>query len=274
MMKTMSELCEMICLPKEVTDRVIAFDSEFDYEVAETAMNLLFSRETWVEGRNNLKEILGSDDHGFKILTCMLHCMGRSYEMYLDKGISERIFIDSMKCFTRFIQEHKVSYGEYAFDRDWWTARQIALQLFRIGELEYEFKEQNEEKVISLHIPSDAKLTVENCRKSYEESREFTDRYFPEYRNQPYVCNSWLLSKQLIKLLPDTSNILRFQQQFDIMRECEGDGEELEWVFKRKDIPYTELPENTTLQKNMKKFLLEGGKIGLAYGVLKEQPWC
>ena len=34
-----------------------------------------------------------------------------------------------------------------------------------------------------------------------------------------------------------------------------------------ENLPREQLPENTTLQRNMKKYLIEGGKLGSAYGV-------
>ena len=47
--------------------------------------------------------MLGDDPDGLKILTCMLHCAEKSYDMYKNKGIIDKIFADPMKCFTRFI---------------------------------------------------------------------------------------------------------------------------------------------------------------------------
>ena len=42
----------------------------------------------------------------------------------------------------------------------------------------------------------------------------------------------------------------------------------LTWVYKRPDIPLADLPESTTLQRNLKKYLLAGGRIGEAAGIL------
>lgn len=43
----------------------------------------------------------------------------------------------------------------------------------------------------------------------------------------------------------------------------------MEWVFKRRDIPLEDLPEETSLQKNMKAHLLSGGWVGEGMGCLK-----
>lgn len=64
-----------------------------------------------------------------------------------------------------------------------------------------------------------------------------------------------------------------FQSGFDLVKVDEDATEYLIWVYKQKDMPYEDLPENTSLQKNMKTFLLNGGKIGEALGILKNNPW-
>ena len=36
---------------------------------------------------------------------------------YQKAGISEQMFADTMKCFPRFVREHKECFGDYGFDR-------------------------------------------------------------------------------------------------------------------------------------------------------------
>ena len=42
----------------------------------------------------------------------------------------------------------------------------------------------------------------------------------------------------------------------------------MDWIYGSKDIPIEELPEKTSLQKNVKEFLKQGGKIGCPSGEL------
>lgn len=65
-----------------------------------------------------------------KILCCMLKAAAISLEKYREQEIEDRVFNDTMKCFTRFVEEHKVSYGIYGFDRDFWTGRQLPSSFF------------------------------------------------------------------------------------------------------------------------------------------------
>lgn len=145
-MINIKEICEIINLQENIRKQVIKFDKGFDYFNIEKIIDKFQDRNTREEGRLQLKNILGEDKDGIKILTCMLHCATESYKKYEQLGVSYKIFADTMKCFTRFINEHYESYGYYAFDRDWWTARQISLQLFRIGELEYELGVEGEKR--------------------------------------------------------------------------------------------------------------------------------
>lgn len=269
-MKNITELCKKINIPEEVTAQVIAFDVQFDDKPVKAAMEKLFHRDSWNEGLKEIQAYLGEDPEGFKILACMLRCGLKTWENYEKQGISEQIFIDTMKCFSRFMGEHKEGYGNYAFDREWWTSRQIAGQLLRIGELEYEMRPDQEDRCIDLHIPSDAKLERDNLLESLCRAREFFKEKYPDFGAAKMCCCSWLLSPTLKELLPATSRILGFQELFtiEILGTAE-DSEFMTWVFKRPDIAFEDLPENTSLQREMKKYLLSGRKLADAKGTIK-----
>lgn len=189
------------------------------------------------------------------------------------KRISEEIYIETMKCFSRFVREHKVSYGVYGFDRGFWTPHQIEGKLFRIGELEYQI--DDEEKVISIHIPSDADLSDDLVDASYAEQKQFFAENFPETAGWPGMCESWLLSPALKELLPSDSRILAFAARFEITQTNPDATDYLEWVYKiasgqQKSAELENLREDTSLQRRMKDFLRAGGKVGIAWGFWKE----
>ncbi|MBR3505165.1 MAG: family 20 glycosylhydrolase [Clostridia bacterium] len=192
------------------------------------------------------------------------------------KDIPEDIWLATMRCFTRFVNEHFASTGKYAFDRGFWTTRQIAARIFRIGELEYELRETDDPtlpRVISLHIPSDAHMTADRLNESVAGARRFLKEHFPDWAGLPMRCGSWLLSPALRPLLDADSNILRFQRAFDIDTEERDSDGVLQWVFKlsgerQEGVDLSALPEDTTLQRRMKKSLLAGEKIGSAAGFL------
>ena len=188
-------------------------------------------------------------------------------------GIPQEIWLDTMRCFTRFVREHHRSLGYDGFDRGFWTTRQISARLFRIGQLEYELLEKNGERVIGLHIPSDTHMDMALLDASVEEARAFLRTYFPDWAELPMECETWLLSPVLVPMLSPASHILRFQKAFDIVSVDLEPMDVLEWVFRlteaqQKITPLESLPEDTSLQRSLKAFLLSGGKVGVAKGTL------
>ena len=223
-----------------------------------------------------LRDLVQPDRDGFGILCCMLRAALYTRSKYEQLGIGQDIFKATMECFPRFVREHHASYGRYGFDRDFWTIRQLSLRLFRIGELEFELADQPDDlpssasgpRVINVHIPSDARLEQERCIHSWKCASRFIQKFFPDWVGLPVMCSSWLLSPALGELLPDTSHILQFQQLFDIVETDPMADDWREWVFQRNQAPIGELPEHTSLQRNMKAYLLKGGQIGVGVGVL------
>lgn len=268
-MKNIQELCKKINLQDEITELVVAFDEAFDYGSIQSSMDKLFYRTTWNEGRAEIKKTFGEDERGIKILAVMLRCAMKTWDRLIALGMEESILVETMKCFTRFVDEHMESYGSYAFDRDFWTARQASGNLFRIGELEYELID-GEKKEIGIHIPSDVRLKREIMADSYQKAKACMKEFFPEYENADMVCESWLLSPSLKEVLSEESNIIKFQNEFRVEKVDYENNDYMEWVFKRPDLALEDLPEDTSLQRNLKKFLLNGGKVGEAIGILKE----
>lgn len=227
---------------------------------------------------HTLKSALGNDTDGMRMLYWMLYAAGQyTFPEYCRMSISGTVFDDTMACFSRFVGEHQVSYGRYGFDRDFWTYRELSARLFRLGALEFELAYEADDvpaiagmpRIINMHIPSDAPLTPEQCDASIAHSRSFLAQYFPDWANLPYWCESWLLSPALETLLPERSHILAFQHRFDIRQTNPDAPDWREWVFQRCAAPIPDLPEHTSLQRNMKRFLLAGGKVGIGIGCLR-----
>ena len=74
----------------------------------------------------------------------------------------------------------------------------------------------------------------------------------------------------LRELLPEGSNILRFQRRFDILRVDENSPAALEWIFPDPKVKPEDFPEDTRLRRAAKRYLLSGGRIGWTLGKLRE----
>ena len=258
------QLLKAIDLPPQV-ERIMEQRYLQAQRLREQAMAL--THETAFQAYQELAELLRNDDMG--MLACQLLAAAGAHSRWAELGIPENVFLDTMKCFSRFLRETRVRLGRDCFDRGWWTWRQLSMQLFRLGTLEYELLPQC--GLVSVHIPSDANLSLEAVDASLETARDFLGKFYPAYAGADFVCESWLLSPELTPFLPVGSRILGFQQRFSLHETDAEPMDCLEWLFRvPEDTPLECLPETTTLQREVKKHLLSGGKIGTAMGVLKE----
>ena len=194
---TIRELCDLIELQEVIKERVLAFSEEFDFSAVEKILEDFRDYKKMKSARLELQEILGEDENRIKILTCMLRASANLYDVYKENGISDEVYVETMKCYTRFISETYRMTGKHYFDRYWWTARQAGGHLYRIGELEYELKRLDDKQVIDIHIPSDADFSPKAVDESLRMTKEFLRMYYPEMSVCDFTCDSWLLLNSL-----------------------------------------------------------------------------
>ncbi len=262
-------LIHLLGFCEEATARIQRIDASFNPTELQPLCSLLYDEKTADAGVQRLSDALSPDEDGMKILVCMLHCCLTTYEQYRACGISEQIFLDTMKFLSRFVNDQVLKYGRCVFTWAWWFHRQLGLREFRIGTLEYELCSAEGDRTISIHIPGDANLERTQLHRSVCDARAFLEKYFPLYRAADMFCDSWLLSPALHQVLPPSSRILGFQREFEILDWNKDSPFFLEWIYPDKTARVADLPENTSLQRNVKRFLLDGGKIGWAKGKLK-----
>ncbi len=263
-----NKLCEDIKLQRIMYNQVITFIKAYNFTNIEEIIEELCNPVTGFSAYEKLNDLFNSNST--KILAVYLVCATRVRKKYEKLGIENQVFVDTMKCFVRFIDECKEKTGEYAFDRAYWTYRQLSMVVFRIKELEYEFKNVDGDRFIKIHIPSDAKFDKENVDISIKEAKKFINNYFKDFRNCRFICNSWLLSLKLRELLNVDSNILSFQNRFEIVKQDVEAKDFIQWLFQTSiNTDISLLKENTSLQKKVKNLLLQGENIGSGEGVLK-----
>lgn len=84
---------------------------------------------------------------------------------------------------------------------------------------------------------------------------KFFAKHYPSVIDVEYRCHSWLLDGQLKSMLGHNSDIINFQNRFEIFDEGKADTEFIEWLYNTKSTNYSTLPENTSLQLNVKENL-------------------
>ena len=268
--------CEYYRIPTEFAKQVLEFSEGFDFGKAGTSLDKLFSPATWDEGVKELEAAIGEDSNGAGMLACVLACDSRSKEAYRRLGLSEEMRMKTLECLPRFLEEFRTVFGTYEFCVGFWVPRHLSGWLLRIGELEYEriISEDEHERhyIISVHIPSDADIAPANVRASFLKMRELMHKKFPEFESADIMCESWLMAPELRTMLPQGSNILAFQDLFETTSgeyDAESTIEVVEYVFRRRTTEYEALPEETSLQRSLKRYLLSGSYIGEATGRIR-----
>ncbi len=224
----------------------------------------------------NIDELFGEDCHPFITNILLLS----SYKKHLYN--IEKYKLDKQQCniHKKRVKEaltndiYQRNYNGIRISQMLWGTYFINLRLIEVGRLQYEFCKNNpmtnkEELCIKIHIPSDKKLDSTEVKKSLNESKNLIKRYF-KLDNPKYYCDSWLLSNQIRDLLPQDSNIAKFQDMFDIKETEECIDNILNFVYNiRNSDNYNKLAEDTSLQRKIKKYILEGKSIKGGIGILK-----
>lgn len=149
-----------------------------------------------------------------------------------------------------------------------WGLYFIRIKLIKVGRLQYELSKGD----IKLHIFGGTKLNYDDVLSSLRKSKFYIHKYF-KIDKYEYYCNSWILSKEILKLVGGDSNIAKFQSLFEITEGEECLKDVLNHVYGISSIDdFNNLTELTSLQKEVKRELLNGTKFYLGCGKLKKMP--
>ena len=282
----MKKLCVDLNFTPEITHRIVTHIKNMDLAQFEPHFSGLFSLATGAESTKEISALCKTDedptgDDGFKALAIYLAAAQHTHKIYADLGIDDSIYLATIGAFNLFVNEFKKSFGYYGFDRDFWIYRQLSASLFRLGVLEFEILTLPKDvrpvgtimggsPVLSVHIPSNTIMTREALDASYRMAREFFAKHFPNFKYQCVYCSTWLLSPVLKQVLKLGSRILEFQSDYEITYVNLETNATLKWIYKKDYEDYTQLPEETSLMRDIKQIVLNGGKLGYASGYVRD----
>ncbi|MBP1964118.1 acyltransferase domain-containing protein [Paenibacillus aceris] len=127
-----------------------------------------------------------------------------------------------------------------------------------------------DDTMLEIHIPRDTSFDMETIKDTYRQAKEFYATYFPEVEYKGMVCHTWLFTPQLREMLPPSSNIVKFQQQFYLYPTA-GSVRFL-WNFVFNEL--TEVKDakpDTSLRKKVLNYLEEDKEIFDMNGIFLEQ---
>lgn len=235
-----------------------------------------------IEALKELSALTGVHEYALNMLHFLSLCP-KLRERYKERGLSDKLFVDTMRDLCFKVKECKIVYGIwgtfvptwyprffYGFDRFFFSR----LQLEPVP-LKYDCTINGKEykagaKALNVHIPrTETPLNHDEVIASYHEAAEFFKDYFKD-DSVLIVCNSWLLNPQHDKMLKPGSNMLLFAHDFTTVYEgIYNDGAGLWRTF---DCQFTgdidALPTDTTLRRAYVECLKRGEKLMYAYGVI------
>lgn len=155
--------------------------------------------------------------------------------------------------------------------------------LIQIGRLQYEIGAKNFDKLnkyfkeehqyIYIHIPRGEDLNEKDVDESLDLVDKYIKRYYPELKSMKlaYYTQTWLLSPEVKEILSDDSNIVKFQNKFNIKEYEENISDFLNFIFGvvMGENNYKDLPERTFLQRELKRKILNNEILHLGLGFVK-----
>ncbi len=268
-----SWICTAIELPEPVTEAVLGLLPRLDRPDIIALAGGLTEPDTAKEACTALRIKLCPDPDGYKILTVQLATLSLLPARLEKMGLGMDVFLATARVFTRFVDEHMASFGRYGFDRSWWTWRQTAGLVVRLGALEFERIDRydgpefaglhKDQPVIGLHIPGGAKLSDGSIAASLSRARAL-------WPGRPVVCFSWLLAPALEDLLPE-GGIRSLRRIFTPGPAAPDNDDFVQWIFCDPSLAPQQWPEDTRLRRAVKAYVLSGGQIGAGWGIAREK---
>lgn len=208
------------------------------------------------------------------------------HSVYENNGLSDELFWDSIADLRYKYKECVDCKEVHGIFVGWWELGFYDLTRFALGRYQYDtgavfdldeyttsagITVKKGDKVLNFHIPSSGIPLTDEVRLN---SLKQAYRYFKDFRRDDglmiFVCNSWLIYEGYHEFLPSNSNILKFINDFEIIKSSANDNFGDAWrVFaKYADLPPEEWPEDTSLRKAFKNNILKGKKTGSGYGII------
>ncbi len=224
------------------------------------------------------------------LLAASLLLAEKVYKKYRERNIPDSIFYDTMSDITVWANTLKREENIDGIKNIGWLNNHFNFELFKIGRMQYQFFKtnyavsgvpllkirqltvKNHRNALNIHIPEGEPLDFEECIKSLNSAKNFFAKYFPEYKFDGFVCDSWLLDPNNALFIDKTKNIVKFSELFDTVVRTRHNNFEIVRRLWGKKIHYASdienFSENTNLQKRTKKYILSGGKTGNGYGTI------
>lgn len=212
-------------------------------------------------------------------LAVVARSLEKTRRIYERLGIGREIFLDTIKDVGIWCGNNQ----NRGLENYQWLSFHVRGELFRLGRLQFQLDRCGEEfvrpelplkagePVIAIHIPQGEKLICEDCISSIRRAPDFFGKYFPEHTYRYFFCESWLLYGKNAAFMEPESNIERFRGLFDPAFDIEDDDQAIERIFGERRADVRDYPEETSLQRSAKRYMLAGNKMGMGVATIPRE---
>lgn len=224
--------------------------------------------------------------HKYSAGLLVFMCMSKHLkECYKKEGIDLQIWHDSMLDLKWKLWECKAVKGMWGSFVAWWFPGFFNMTRFALGRLQFDFAKygntySDEEfdlkpdtMIIGVHIPRTMTPFDKASREdAYAKAKAF---FAPKLNGAPmiFTCYSWLLYPAYRDIIPEKSNTRSFMDDFKIIGQYDDKEGQYNDAWRLFDMDQPEdindYPENTSLRRAIKQYLLNGGRTGEGLGIFK-----
>lgn len=264
---TIREFCEKTGMKKETIQCVEQF-------VLDENTYLHYKKLFQEEKRQFFKQLKAEKNWQMLALVLYIRMAVEVYEKYKEKGIADQIYFDTFSDFRIWSEVCEKKYGICGLTECEWLSLPLEFKIFRLGRLQFEpiclqkeihtktYTLPEKTRVLNVHIPEDGRLVREKCLDSFLQAELFFGESF-----EAFVCESWLISPKLRALLEEESNLIKFMDLFENYGIIYPFRQAEQRVFGEISEQKENYPERTSLQRALKKYVLDGKEPGMGQGV-------
>lgn len=216
-------------------------------------------------------------DDLMRLAVCVDYAQKYTLPLYEQMGIPLEVFYDTMSDISVWCANN----DNKGLENYNWIKNHLKCELFKIGRLQYQLYKCNNptfkynklpfsygDNAVFVHIPQGEKLDLYACKASLKNAKSFLEIYFADFSFDYFICESWLLYGSNSDFMAENSNIMKFASLFNIAYSEKDDSQGIERIFGKRKLFVSQYSENTSLQISAKRYMQNGGKLGIGVGYI------
>lgn len=179
--------------------------------------------------------------------------------------LGSRNYEDAEGSFTATVEETDQYYEGYPFESN----GHVSLNKIKLPKSDWSVKLERGDLLVGLHIPPNEPFGNDVVEEALTESVKLLEKNYPEYKYKAFFCGSWLLDPALVEILGEDANISKFCKRFIPFGVKSAGTSPFGYVFHKygDDLKIEDFPENSRLQRALKRHYLSGKAIYDMHGV-------